>query len=117
MNPIQERNASEIDVDSEKVVVVTTQLDTFTMFDSNERGADAPSTNIVALLETAALGRYSVPSRDFTLSIFLTCSNILLPKTRVDNGHDRDQIVGLNCEQQPIQSIFCLINHNKMIVT
>ena len=62
MNPIQERNASEIDVDSEKVVVVTTQLDTFTMFDSNERGADAPSTNIVALLETAALGRYSVPS-------------------------------------------------------
>ena len=44
-----------MDVGSEKVVVVTTQLDTFTMFDSNEMGADSPSTNIVALLETAAL--------------------------------------------------------------
>ena len=52
---MQERNASEMDVASEKVVVVTTQLDTFTMFDSNEMGADSPSTNIVALLETAAL--------------------------------------------------------------
>ena len=50
---VKERNASEMDVES--VVLVTTQLDTFTMFDSNEMGADSPSTNIVALLETAAL--------------------------------------------------------------
>ena len=49
------------DVGSEKVVLVTTQLDTFTMFDSNEMGADAPATNIVALLETAALVAENMP--------------------------------------------------------
>ena len=52
---VKERNASEMDGSEESVVLVTTQLDTFTMFDSNEMGADSPSTNIVALLETAAL--------------------------------------------------------------
>ena len=57
----RERNASEMDVGSERVVVVTTQLDTFTLFDSNEMGADSPSTNIVALLETAALVAENMP--------------------------------------------------------
>ena len=59
--PQQERNATEMDVASEKVVLVTTQLDTFTMFESNEMGADAPSTGIVALLETAALVAKNMP--------------------------------------------------------
>ena len=59
---VNERNASEMDVNSEKVVVVSTQLDTFTMFDSNEFGADSPSTNIVALLETAALVAENKPA-------------------------------------------------------
>ena len=58
---VRERNATEMDVGSEKVVLVTTQLDTFTMFESNEMGADAPSTGIVALLETAALVAENMP--------------------------------------------------------
>jgi nicastrin len=53
---VEERNATTMDdVEREKVILVTTQLDTFTLFDFNEKGADSPSTNIVALLETAAL--------------------------------------------------------------
>ncbi len=59
---VEERNASHIDADKEKVILVTTQLDAMNLFDFNEVGADSPSTNIVALLETAALIAEDKPS-------------------------------------------------------